>query len=118
MVDVTRGSNSTGNKKQRTHAWETNFLFSVSVGLNGNRTCGITTRIPSIEHLEIHPDYDVYIKKRQGSAWCNVDHLHRDFTLRNKSRNSLNAERPNKKGLVTNVANSFLKSVSMPAILR
>lgn len=87
------------------------FSSSVSVDPSGNGTCAISTRIPTLQDLETHTDYDVYVKTRRGSPWCNVDRLYQDFTLGNGT-GLMKIGRPNKEGTVTNIyGNSYSKSV-------
>lgn len=93
-----------------------NFLLSVdrfvvSVGLKGNGTCAISTRVPMVENLETHPDYDVYLKKQQGSPWCDADRLYNgDFTQKNGSRLTKH-EKSNKNKSVTDNGGSFPKLI-------
>ncbi|XP_076241174.1 uncharacterized protein LOC143183512 [Calliopsis andreniformis] len=76
--------------------------FTFGVGPDGNRTCGISTRIPTLQDLESHLDYDVYVKNQYGSTSCIVDRLYQDFTLQNKSL-SIQIERTNREERVANI---------------
>ncbi|XP_076643086.1 uncharacterized protein LOC143353529 [Halictus rubicundus] len=44
--------------------------FTFGVGVKGNGTCALSTRIPDLESLKTDPDYDVYVKKQQNSPLC------------------------------------------------
>ncbi|XP_076180149.1 uncharacterized protein LOC143153150 isoform X4 [Ptiloglossa arizonensis] len=85
--------------------------FTFGVGLKGNGTCAISTRVPMVENLETHPDYDVYLKKQQGSPWCDADRLYNgDFTQKNGSRLTKH-EKSNKNKSVTDNGGSFPKLI-------
>ncbi|XP_076636826.1 uncharacterized protein LOC143349443 isoform X3 [Colletes latitarsis] len=84
--------------------------FTFGVGVKGNGSCEISTRVPMLENLETHPDYDVYLKKRQGSPWCDADRLYaRGFVQENENR----LTKSNKSKLVSHIR-GFSKSSELP----
>lgn len=37
-------------------------------------------RIPALEYFEVHPEYDVYVKKPQDSLWCEFGRTYGSLT--------------------------------------
>ncbi|CAK9813018.1 hypothetical protein ANTPLA_LOCUS7636 [Anthophora plagiata] len=98
--------------------------FSFGVGLKGNSTCLISPRVPALENLEIHPEYDVYVKKRHDALWCDFDRLYYGSLSRGSgngsgSRSSTDVKRINKKERVSTTGNLLSKLIrtSMPALI-
>jgi hypothetical protein len=46
------------------------------IGVKGNGTCALASKTPRPEDLQLHPDYDVYVKS-QRSPHCQPDRLYR-----------------------------------------
>ncbi|XP_054009531.1 uncharacterized protein LOC128892909 isoform X3 [Hylaeus anthracinus] len=89
--------------------------FAFGVGLKGNGTCAISTRVPMLEDLVAHPDYDVYLKK-QGPPWCDDYPYNNGFQQENESHLT-KQEKSNKNGhvvLVGDLSSESIKEVSQP----
>ncbi|XP_014482326.1 PREDICTED: LOW QUALITY PROTEIN: uncharacterized protein LOC106748385 [Dinoponera quadriceps] len=50
--------------------------FAFGIGIKGNGTCALSTKMPKFEELESHIDYDVYLRS-QRSPDCEPDRLYK-----------------------------------------
>ncbi|XP_076284718.1 relative of woc [Lasioglossum baleicum] len=99
--------------------------FTFGVGVKGNGTCALSTRVPDLDDLKTDPDYDVYVKRRQNSLWCI-----RNVALSYGSLPTKIAERPNTKEddapdradassprkPIKPVSSTFFRSFSIPRV--
>ncbi|RLU17343.1 hypothetical protein DMN91_009576 [Ooceraea biroi] len=50
--------------------------FAFGIGIKGNGTCALSSKMPQPEDLQLHADYDVYVKS-QRTPQCEPDQLYK-----------------------------------------
>ncbi|XP_032666221.1 uncharacterized protein LOC116841878 isoform X1 [Odontomachus brunneus] len=81
--------------------------FAFGIGIKGNGTCALSAKMPKLEELESHADYDVYLRS-QRSPNCEPDRL---YKMGNGGQERRNETRP------TTRFGSGLLGPTMPSIL-